>query len=376
MRLITIIGARPQFIKAAVVSRALSRYNHNVNSSSQQIKEKIIHTGQHYDQNMSQVFFKELRIPKPQHNLGIGSGSHGEMTGAMIQKIEEVLLKERSDCVLVYGDTNSTMSGAVAAAKLNIPVAHVEAGLRSYNRHMPEEINRLVTDHISDILFCPTQQAIKNLRAEGIVNQENPNGLYSKTGIGPPKVVLIGDVMFDSVMYHRQFALKPKFKLPGKFILGTVHRAENTDHFDRLKKIFKAFEKITEKICVILPLHPRAKKKIIGLIPLSSNSQLRIVEAVSYHEMLYLLEKCSLVMTDSGGLQKEAFFFKKPCVTLRDETEWIELVNLGYNTIAGSNTNKILDAANLMLNKKIDSTINLYGKGDAGKKIVEILRRL
>ena len=376
MKLITVIGARPQFIKAAVVSRALTIYNQGVNRSSLQINEKIVHTGQHYDINMSQIFFKELEIPEPEYNLDIGSGSHGEMTGAMIQKIEEVLLKEKPDCVLVYGDTNSTLSGALSAVKLHIPVAHVEAGLRSYNRRMPEEINRLVTDHISDILFCPTEQAIVNLRAEGIVSEEKQDGPLHKIDNRHRKVVLVGDVMLDSAFYHRQFSIKPEFELPEKFILATLHRAENTDNLDRLKKIFKAFEKLSGRTYIILPLHPRTKKRITGLISHSSISKLRIVEPVSYREMIYLLEKCSLVMTDSGGLQKEAFFFKKPCVTLRDETEWTELVTLGYNSIAGSDTKQILDAVHIMLNKKIDSTVNLYGKGDAGKRIVKILQSL
>jgi len=376
MKLITVIGARPQFIKAAVVSRALTIYNQGVNRSSLQINEKIVHTGQHYDINMSQIFFKELEIPEPEYNLDIGSGSHGEMTGAMIQKIEEVLLKEKPDYVLVYGDTNSTLSGALSAVKLHIPVAHVEAGLRSYNRRMPEEINRLVTDHISDILFCPTQQAIVNLRAEGIVSEEKQDGPLHKIDNRHQEVVLVGDVMLDSVFYHRQFSLKPEFELPEKFILATLHRAENTDNLDRLKKIFKAFEKLSGKTDIILPLHPRTKKKITSLISHSSISKLRIVEPVSYREMIYLLEKCSLVMTDSGGLQKEAFFFKKPCVTLRDETEWTELVTLGYNSIAGSDTKQILEAVHIMLNKKIDSAVHLYGKGDAGEKIVNILESL
>ena len=376
MKIVTIIGARPQFVKAAVVSRELAIYNQSVNSSSLRINEKIVHTGQHYDNNMSQIFFRELEIPAPEYNLGIGSGNHGEMTGAMLQKIEEVLLKEKPDCILVYGDTNSTLAGALSAAKLHIPVAHVEAGLRSYNRRMPEEINRLMTDHISDILFCPTQLAVENLRIEGIVSEEKSKGSLHKVNKRHRKVVLVGDVMLDSVIYHRQFSIKPQFELPQEFILATVHRAENTDNIDRLKAIFKAFEKISRKIPIILPLHPRTKKKIAGLISQTSSSRLRIVGPVSYREMIYLLEKCTLVMTDSGGLQKEAFIFTKPCVTLRDETEWIELVTLGYNHISGSDTKQILDAVQIMLNKKIDSKIDLYGQGDAGRKIVRILQSM
>jgi len=376
VKIVTIIGARPQFIKAAVVSRELAIYNQSVTSPSLRINEKTVHTGQHYDDNMSQIFFTELVIPVPEYNLGIGSGNHGEMTGAMLQKIEEVLLKEKPDCVLVYGDTNSTLAGALTAAKLHIPVAHVEAGLRSYNRHMPEEINRLMTDHVSDILFCPTQQAVDNLKLEGIVNKSESGRSLQKTNNRHRKVALVGDVMLDSAIYHRQFSIEPQFELPQQFILATLHRAENTDNLDRLKAIFKAFEKISRKIPIILPLHPRTKKKIAGLISQTSSSKLRSIEPVSYREMIYFLEKCTLVMTDSGGLQKEAFFFKKPCVTLRYETEWVELVKLGYNRIAGSDTKQILDAVHIMLNKKIDSTINLYGQGDAGKKIVSILHSM
>jgi UDP-GlcNAc3NAcA epimerase len=376
MELITIIGARPQFIKAAVISRTLAEYNRSVTSSSLLINEKIVHTGQHYDDNMSQIFFRELEIPVPEYNLGIGSGFHGEMTGAMLQKIEEVLFKEKPDCVLVYGDTNSTLAGALSAAKLHIPVAHVEAGLRSYNRRMPEEVNRVVTDHISEILFCPTQQAVDNLKMEGIVNKPESDRSLKNPNNRHRKVVLVGDVMLDSALYHGQFSTKPNFELPQEFILATVHRAENTDNMDRFKAIFKAFEKISRKIPIILPLHPGTKKKITGLISQTSRAEFQIVEPVSYREMIYFLDKCTLVMTDSGGLQKEAFFFKKPCVTLRDETEWVELVNLGYNRIAGSDTKQILDAVHIMLNKKIDSTINLYGKGDAGRKIVNILQSL
>jgi len=376
VKIVTIIGARPQFIKAAAVSRALAIHNQSVTSSSLRINEKIVHTGQHYDDNMSQIFFRELEIPAPEYNLGIGSGNHGEMTGAMLQKIEAVLLKEKPNCVLVYGDTNSTLAGALSAAKLHIPVAHVEAGLRSYNRRMPEEINRLVTDHVSDILFCPTQQAVENLKIEGIVSEDKSEGPLHKVNKTHRKVVLVGDVMLDSVIYHRQFSIKPQFELPQEFILATVHRAENTDNIDRLKAIFKAFEKISRRFPIILPLHPGTKKKITWLMSETSRPEFRIIEPVSYHEINYLLEKCFLVMTDSGGLQKEAFFFKKPCVTLRDETEWVELVNLGYNHIAGSDTKQIIDAVQIMLNKRIDAKIDLYGQGDAGRKIVRILQSM
>ena len=382
MKIVTIVGARPQFIKAAVVSRAITEHNKLV--SGQLITEVIVHTGQHYDRNMSDVFFEEMHILKPDYFLDVHGLSHGAMTGQMLEKIEKVLFKENPDLVLVYGDTNTTLAGALAAVKLHIPVAHVEAGLRSFNRRMPEEINRILADHISTILFCPTKQAIENLKAEGIVDSNTEHEPSAMSYNLPQKVALVGDVMLDAALYYKQYAKKPRFDFPQQFILVTIHRAENTENTERLKSIFRAFDKICQEIPVILPLHPRTRKKINAYDFLFTNnnsqfthntSRFMIIEPVSYLEMVYLLERCGIVMTDSGGLQKESYFFGKPCVTLRDETEWVELVEHGFNRIAGAETESICNAFKIMKGKKIHSNINLYGKGDAGGKIVNILKR-
>lgn len=365
MKICTIVGARPQFIKAAPVSRAIAKHN--------RLTEVIIHTGQHFDTDMSDVFFKELNIPKPDYNLGINNASHGAMTGRMLEKIEEILIKEKPSWVLVYGDTNSTLAGALAAAKLHIPVAHVEAGLRSFNRRMPEETNRVLTDHISTILFCPTKQAIENLKVEGVVDSNTDHEPSVMSCKLPRTVALVGDVMFDAALYYKQYAKKPRFDLPEQFILATVHRAENTDNAERLKSIFRAFEKICQEIPIILPLHPRTRKIIQGLKIKTSNLKFQLVEPVSYLEMVYLLERCGIVMTDSGGLQKESYFFGKPCVTLRDETEWVELVDNGCNSVAGTDSECIYNDYKQMMNKQIDFNLNLYGEGEAGSKIVNIL---
>jgi len=360
MKFMSVIGARPQFIKAAAVSRAILK-NKNI-----RINEVIVHTGQHYDQNMSEIFFAEMQIPKPNYSLGINRLSHGAMTGRMLEKIEKVLLKERPDIVIVYGDTNSTLAGALAAAKMQIPVAHVESGLRSFNRRMPEEINRVLTDRISTFLFCPTKQAINNLENEGIVSNK----------------YLIGDVMFDSALFyagqsrqHSAIIKNLESTLPGlnNFILCTVHRAENTDDPDRLRSIFSALERISHEIPIILPLHPRTRNRMKSLEMKFLNMIPGIIDPVSYFDTIELLKKCSLVMTDSGGLQKEAFFFKKPCVTLRNETEWIELVEHDCNTLAGCNKENIYQAYCTMKNKKIDNSIEIYGNGHASDNIVAIL---
>ena len=381
MKIVTIVGARPQFIKFAVVSRAIAEHNKLV--SGQLITEVIVHTGQHYDRNMSDVFFEEMHIPKPDYFLDVHGLSHGAMTGQMLEKIEKVLFKENPDLVLVYGDTNTTLAGALAAVKLHIPVAHVEAGLRSFNRRMPEEINRILADHISTILFCPTERAVENLKTEGITSSAQELTSLSSHHL-PQKVALVGDVMLDAALYYKQYAKKPRFDLPEQFILATIHRAENTDNAERLKSIFRAFDKICQEIPIILPLHPRTRKKIDAYDFLFTNnnsqfthntSRFMIIEPVGYLEMVYLLERCGIVMTDSGGLQKESYFFGKPCVTLRDETEWVELVEHGFNRIAGAETESICNAFKIMKGKKIDSNINLYGKGDAGGKIVNILKR-
>jgi len=374
MKIVTIVGARPQFIKAAVVSRAIANFNKNLTSNSPIITEVIVHTGQHYDRNMSDVFFEEMNIPRPDYFLDIHGLSHGAMTGQMMEKIEVVLVEERPDIVLVYGDTNTTLAGALAAAKLHIAVAHVEAGLRSFNRKMPEEINRVLTDHMAKFLFCPTKQSVENLKAEGINKKEFESG--NNNGCSPthnPNVCLVGDVMLDAAIYYKKHARKPQLAIPEKFILATLHRAENTDDTVRLKSIFDGFEKIGREVPIVLPLHPRTRKTIEALGLIASES-IKIFDPVSYFEMIYLLGNCRLVMTDSGGLQKEAFFFKKPCITMRDETEWVELVEYGFNSLAGAETESIHVAYKDIIETELDFNIELYGDGEAGKRIVDFLK--
>jgi UDP-GlcNAc3NAcA epimerase len=375
MTICTIIGARPQFVKAAVVSRALR--------SIPGVREVLIHTGQHFDANMSQVFFDEMEIPKPDYNLGIGGGTHGQNTGRMIEKIEEILLLEKPDRVLVYGDTDSTLAGALAAVKQHIPVAHVEAGLRSFNRQMPEEINRILTDHIADLLFAPTDVAVENLKNEGIAGAS---------------VIRTGDVMYDAALYYRKSARRPDIPdLPESgFVLCTLHRAENTDDPARLASIMAALSTIAKEMPVVLPLHPRTRARLFptsfSAHPLTPNNQrsttnaqqptpnhqpstinhLLLSSPVGYFEMIWLLQNCRMVMTDSGGVQKEAYFFQKPCVTLRDETEWVELVDAGANRLAGSGTDAILKAFNAMKDRVISNEA-LYGDGHSAAIIAKAL---
>jgi UDP-GlcNAc3NAcA epimerase len=370
MKLVTVIGARPQFIKAAAVSRAIRK--------ATGIREIIVHTGQHYDRNMSDVFFEEMEIPRPDYFLDIHGMNHGAMTGQMLEKTEEVLLKESPDAVLVYGDTNTTLAGALAAVKLHVPVAHVEAGLRSFNRRMPEEINRVMADHLSTLLFCPTDAATANLSSEGIQH-----------GKGGVTVARTGDVMLDAALHYGETSReKAKTLAPGGelaqkiqntrdgFLLCTVHRAENTDDPKRLAGIFNALARLSEKTPVALPLHPRTQKLLDthGMRESAAAPGLWIIEPVGYFDMLELLKACRLVLTDSGGLQKEAFFFKKPCVTLRDETEWVELVAHGVNTLTGADPDRIAESALAMLEKALDFSAPLYGHGDASGDIVRVLR--
>lgn len=360
LKITTIIGARPQFIKAAPVSRAIAEHN--------SLAEVIIHTGQHFDADMSDVFFKELNIPKPDYNLGINSASHGAMTGRMLEKIEEILIKEKPDWVLVYGDTNSTLAGALVAAKLHIPAAHVEAGLRSFNREMPEEINRVLTDHISTVLFCPTQTAVNNLYMEGIKGED-------KTA---PCVVLVGDVMYDSVLYNLKLSEKhsdiiKNFKLiPKKYALATVHRAENTDNPKRLKAIFDAFEQIVaDGLQIIIPIHPRTKQSLINSKSKPKTQNLKVIPPVGYLDMLLLEKNAFIILTDSGGIQKEAYWHNVPCITLRDETEWVETVEAGWNMVVGADRKKIVEAVKSFKTDKPHH--ELYGDGRAAEKIVEVL---
>jgi len=354
MKLLTVIGARPQFIKAAAVSRAIRECSN--------IKEIIIHTGQHFDFNMSEIFFKEMDISKPNYNLDVNGLSHGAMTGQMLEKIEPVIIKEKPDYVMVYGDTNSTLAGALAAAKLCIPVAHVEAGLRSFNMKMPEEINRILTDRISRFLFCPTENAVLNLRNEGFESLKC-------------KIVKSGDVMQDAAMFYSKQSSQKSAIIDNlglkEFVICTIHRAENTDDIERLKNIFEALTFINKEVRVVLPLHPRTKKMVDRLSVNTGN--IKIVEPVGYFDMIELLKHCSLVLTDSGGLQKEAFFFGKPCVTLRDETEWVELVENGYNVLAGALKEKILDSYKKMIGKNIADSSSLYGGGNASINIIKEL---
>jgi UDP-GlcNAc3NAcA epimerase len=353
MKIITIIGARPQFIKAAAVSREIAKHD--------EIDEIIVHTGQHFDANMSQIFFEQMQIPQPDYNLAINSLSHGAMTGRMMEEIEKVLLQEQPDWVLVYGDTNSTIAGSLAAKKLHIKVAHVEAGLRSFNSNMPEEVNRILTDRISDILFCPTETAVKNLQREGYDNIDT-------------QIVNCGDVMLDAAMFYAQMSRKLQLKLPDKFILATVHRAENTDDPERLKNIFSALTEISQEIAVVLPLHPRTRK-IIAQQQIDT-SGLLLIDPVGYLEMVYLLQNCKLVMTDSGGLQKEAYFFLKLCLTMRDETEWVELVQNGFNRLVGADYAKIIAGFQHFSEISADFSKKLYGEGKASDQIIaELIKK-
>ena len=363
MKILTILGARPQFIKAGSVSREIAKHK--------EIKEVIVHTGQHYDANMSDIFFEEMQIPKPNYFLGIGGKSHGAMTGQMMQMIEEVALKEKPDWIMVYGDTNSTLAGALVASKLHIKLAHIEAGLRSFNMKMPEEVNRILTDRVSNILFCPTDAAVQNLKNEGYDNFDC-------------QIVKSGDVMQDGAMFYKNLALKPSCDIKDNFILCTIHRAENTDDETRLRSIFEALDEIAEEKQVILPLHPRTKKILENLKltkgnPFRENIQnLTLIDPVGYLEMIWLIDNCSLVMTDSGGLQKEAYFFQKPCITLRDETEWVELVECGANVLAGADKEKIVSSYksivfSLKTKNQKPKTKDLYGGGRASEKIIKEL---
>lgn len=368
IKIVTIIGARPQIIKAAALSRAIK------NNFSSQITEIIVHTGQHYDDNMSQVFFDELEIPLPNYNLNVGSGNHGKQTATMISAIEDVLLIEKPNAIVLYGDTNSTLAGAMAASKIHIPVIHIEAGLRSFNKSMPEEINRIMCDHVSTLLFSPTKTGFNNLIQEGFLSQNNAP--YS---IDNPKIYHCGDVMFDNSLFFSKISdvktsIINDLKLKNNgFILATIHRNNNTDEPIRLNALFKSLNDISinHQLQIVLPLHPRTSnlldrnlsKDLAEAIRLNSN--FKIISPVSFLEMLALEKNCCLVMTDSGGVQKEAFYFEKPCVILRPETEWIELLENGAALIADADENKIKFSFEQLIAKKDLSFPKLYGDGNA-----------
>ena len=355
MRILTVVGARPQFVKSATISRVVSELD--------RVDEIIVHTGQHFDANMSDVFFSEMNIPKPHHNLQINSMTHAQMTARMMEGIEVLCNEYSPDYLLVYGDTNSTLAGALTAVKLGIDVAHVEAGLRSFNMSMPEEINRILTDRISSHLFCPTETAIRNLNNEGFQSFDNAH------------VHMSGDVMYDAAkFYSDQNAQSEKIeeirKQVDDFVLTTIHRDENTSDLNRLHGIVHGLNKINEQTPVICPLHPRTQK----LLPkLDSAPTFRIIEPVGYFDIIYLLKESSLVITDSGGLQKEAYFFHSPCVTSRDQTEWVELVEGGFNMVSGYRSEAILSAFESMFGAKLDFSKELYGDGNAAQKIVKTL---
>lgn len=348
MKLISIVGARPQFVKLAVVCHASTAFP--------DIAHQIIHTGQHYDLELNDIFFEDLAIPAPDFHLGVGSGPHGQQTGEMMKRLEPILAEQRPDWVLLYGDTNSTLAGAVVCSKLGLRVAHIEAGLRSFNRAMPEEINRVVADHLSDVLFCPTETAVKNLEREGLAG----------------RAALSGDVMYDAALQYASVAearggpLADEWR-PGAFVLSTVHRAENTDDPQRLRRVFAALERVAAEICpVVLPLHPRTRKLLdaAGI----ETRQIRVIRPVSYLEMLLLEKRARCILTDSGGVQKEAYFAKTPCVTLREESEWVETLENRCNVLAGVDEGAIYKA--VLASSAAGPWSSPYGSGDAGRRIL------
>ena len=367
LKILTILGARPQFIKAATLSRAISLQNEKGNDT---IQEVIVHTGQHYDSKMSDVFFDEMNIPHPDYRLECGNLNHGAMTGRMLEGIEELILKEKPDYVLVYGDTNSTLAGALAASKLHIPIAHVEAGLRSFNMAMPEEVNRILTDRVSSNLFCPTETAIENLKKEGFP--------FTTANRGTQKICNVGDVMYDATLFYSKRVKNTVFlknwKLSEKnYALCTVHRAENTDSPKPLISIITVLQEINKSLPVVLPLHPRTQNLLRNWGASKLLESLTILEPVSYLEMQRLEMGAKVILTDSGGMQKEAYFHGVPCITLREETEWVETVDLGWNQLAGANKERILNAYNHSMNTVPKKIISVFGSGGAATKCVEYL---
>ena len=372
MKIVTIIGARPQIIKAAALSRTIREHYAN------RIREVIVHTGQHYDDNMSQVFFDELGIPHPDYNLHVGSATHGVQTAKMIEGIEQILMVEKPDFIVLYGDTNSTLAGAVAASKIHVPVVHIEAGLRSFNKSMPEEINRIVCDHCSTLLFTPTKAGFDNLAREGFsINNEGP---YT---VDNPKVYHCGDIMYDNSLHFSSIAdqkvsLLKQLGLEGKpYVLATLHRDSNTDHKERLNQIMDALIALSHEMNIVLPMHPRTRKMAEQLINddklhrLFHSSNIIITEPVSFLEMIQLEKHAQLILTDSGGVQKESYFFRKPCVVLRSETEWVEIVETGAATLADADTDKILKASRQYLKQPPVDFPEVFGDGHAAEFMLE-----
>ena len=376
MKIITIIGARPQIIKAAAISRAIHTH------FKDQITELIVHTGQHYDDNMSAIFFTEMGIPEADYNLSVGSGNHGAQTAKMMEGIETILLKEWPDALLVYGDTNSTLAGALAAAKIHIPVVHIEAGLRSYNKSMPEEINRITCDHCSTLLFSPTQQGIENLIKEGF-----SKAIHTKATVDRPLIFKTGDIMFDNSMFFSNIAkekvgIVEQLELTKEaFILCTIHRDSNTDNTENLNQIIRGLLQIqrVSNQSIVLPLHPRTRKKMTELLnpsvakELSDNSKIHVIDPAGFLDMISLESNCSLVITDSGGVQKEAFFFQKPCVILREQTEWVEIVENGNALLVGSSEEKLIEAYHQLTTKKDYTYPPFFGDGHASEEICRLM---
>ena len=385
MKIVTIVGARPQIIKAAALSRAIKSHR------DRQIEEIIVHTGQHYDENMSQVFFDELGIPRPDYNLHVGSASHGVQTARMTEGIEAILIKEQPDFIVLYGDTNSTLAGAIAAAKIHVPIVHIEAGLRSFNKAMPEEINRIVCDHCSTLLFTPTLAGLENLKREGFqVDEGDTSALRQAQGptatiptINNPKVYHCGDIMYDNSLHFSSIAetktdIINRLGLGEKpFILATIHRDINTDHKERLSAIFEAIIRLSEEMRVVLPLHPRTAKLLKTNLDeqqqsrISNEANISIIPPASFLEMTALERHARLVVTDSGGVQKEAYFFKKPCIILRPETEWVEIVNTGNAILADADESRIWQAWQQFKGNTTATFPEVFGDGHAAEFILE-----
>lgn len=373
-KIVTIIGARPQIIKSSAINRAIKTHY------SAQLEEVIVHTGQHYDENMSAIFFQEMGIPTPNYNLNVGSGSHGQQTAKMIEGLEEIFLKENPTAVLVYGDTNSTIAGALAAAKIHIPVIHVEAGLRSFNKAMPEEVNRIACDHMSTLLFTPTSTGFENLKNEGF--KENQ---LEKASANHPKVYQCGDVMFDNSLYFSNVSasnsrlLADLGLIENQYVLTTIHRDSNTDIAENMTAIFQALFDIQQatNLTIVLPIHPRTKSKMEAQLPadllakISTNAQFKIIPPAGFIDIIALEKNARMIITDSGGLQKEAYFFQKPCVILRPQTEWVEIVSNGNALLAGSDYQKIVAGFNSLLAKSDFSYPPLYGDGHAAEFICQ-----